>query len=62
MSVFTAGKTSSLLKKERNYKHATAVSSRSNLRTGLLSLQGRNDARRTSGNLERPAVTPSVRG
>lgn len=52
VSVFTAAKTSSLLKKERNYKHAAAVSSGSNLRTGPLSLRGLNDARRTSGNLE----------
>lgn len=57
--MFTAGRTSPLLKKEPNYKHAAAVSSCSNLRTGLLSLRGLNDARRTSGNLQGPAVTPS---
>lgn len=61
-SVFTAEETSSPLEKERHYKHATAVSSGSDLRTGLLSLQGLNDAGRTSGNLEGPAATPSERG
>lgn len=55
-----AEKTSSALDKESNYKCAAAVSSGSHLRIGLLSLQGLNDARRTSVNLEALAVTPSA--
>ncbi len=49
-----------MLRTERNYKHADAVSSGSIFRTGLLSLQGRNDAGRTSGNLEGLANTLSA--
>lgn len=60
LCAFTVKKMSPRPKKERNYKHAAAVSSGSTLRTGLLSLRALNDIRRTSGNLEGLAVTPSV--
>lgn len=58
--MFMAEKTSPVLDKESNYKRAAAVSRGSHLRIGLLSLQGLNDARRTSVNLEARAVTPSA--
>lgn len=45
-------KTSWLLKKEPNYKHAAALSSGGSLRAGLLSLQVLKDARGTSDGLD----------